>query len=90
MDVDDEVVGVDVEEVLAVGVGALQHLPVDELGVEREPALRRRHGHLVPHEAPRVGLREAADGVAFGHRVCLPGAPPTHSSGSAGGTPVCS
>lgn len=56
-----------VEEVLAIGLDAFEHRPVDTGGVGGEAALRGRHVETLTHQQGSVILRDAVDGVALGH-----------------------
>ena len=67
VDVDGVPALVVVEEVLAVGVGVLKNLAVEECRGLEEAALWRAHPYRGTAEPGGVVAREAVDRVAFGH-----------------------
>ena len=59
------------EQVLAVGVGLLEHPAVEQRGAGGEPALRAAHVHRRAGEPSVVLAGLTADGVTLGHRATL-------------------
>ena len=55
------------EQVLAVGLGLLQHAPVEQRGAGGEPALRARRLDRALPERARQAAREPVQAVALGH-----------------------
>ena len=75
MDVNQPVVGKDVEQVLAVRLGPQQHLPVDEVRSD-EPALRAADRQRHAGEQLTLVEGEPADRMSLGHRPSQPRVPP--------------
>ena len=73
VDVDEAVALVAVEQVLAPGLGALEHRAVELRGRGGEPARGRADRDRLAGEPRRVVAGEAVDGVALGHGVLLVG-----------------
>src|SRR4051794_28178388 len=85
VDVDDSVLRKDVEQVLAVGLGALQDLPVHQTRT-REPALRAADRERSTAEQLALVEGEPADRMSLGHSAKSTAArPERYAAGSASG-----